>query len=62
MTPIKELEGLLAEELGVDPKMIRFYAARMAIEISTGRMLTNSEQRHLFSRSNQKIMLKEVEP
>lgn len=59
MIPIKKLEGLLADELGVHPRMIRFYAARMAIEISTGRMLTNPEQRRVFSRSNQKIMLKE---
>lgn len=61
MISIKELEGLLADELGVQPKMIRFYAARMAIEISTGRMLTNPEQRHVFNRSNQKIMLRRQE-
>lgn len=50
------IESKIGAELGISPRMVRFYALRMISELSKGRQIKNSYQRKIFSASSKKNM------
>ncbi len=46
---MNRMDKALSSVLNKDPKMIRFYALRMIMELSLGRRLSKNQQQKLFS-------------
>lgn len=49
-----KIDNQLAEELGITPKMVRFYALRMLTELAKGEQGSREEQTVLYNHSSMK--------
>lgn len=50
-----EIEAGIARILNKDPRMIRFYAVRMLVELARERHLSKEEQQRLYHRCNKPL-------
>lgn len=48
----ESIDHQLARELGVKPKMVRFYALRMIVELAEGKPMSPERQRELFNQAS----------
>lgn len=53
---------VLGKILGKDPRMIRFYAIRMVIELAMGRQLDPVEQRRIYEESKVGVLERATQP
>jgi len=49
-----QIEEGIAKILNKDPKMVRFYTARMLIELTKERILTNREQHEIYNQCSKR--------